>query len=114
MQNKLIEVKQQAAINWPCLTKRYQFKKAKLIFADELESWGLCWLASNTIEINMQCAIADPERTLTEVVGHELCHILTPLLYPGVGFTFEDAHGKEWQAIMKAMSLAIDPIDLIV
>lgn len=110
MQVKLVQLKQQASEIWPCISSRYQFKKAHLMFSPDIRgAWALAWLSSNTIEISMKRVTENPVRTVNEVVGHELCHIITPLLHPEI----QDPHGKEWQEVMNKMGIDIDPIDLI-
>jgi predicted SprT family Zn-dependent metalloprotease len=109
----LIKLKEKALSIWPELAKVRMFKNIKLDYTDDLgDAMAKAWMSLNTIEIELASLAKNTERMFDEVIGHELCHLMVPMIYKGVGYKDEELHGKEWQEIMKKMGFAIDPIDL--
>jgi len=109
----LKDLKCKAIILYPQLASNRRFKTIKLDYTYNLEdAMAKAWISLNTIELAIESLNEYPERMFNEVIGHELCHLLVPILYDGIGYKKDELHGKEWQELMTTMKFDIDPIDL--
>lgn len=71
------------------------FALPKVTFNQRGKIAGTARLHSNEIRINPILLTDNLEEFLTEVIPHEVCHLLAYQLYGRV-----KPHGKEWQALM--------------
>lgn len=87
-----------AAVKWHLVGHR-QFDKMRLIFCNDYESdlAGQAWVSSSTIEINLAYFNLDNEADLRQIIAHEMCHLLEPLVYWGED---ESDHGVGWRQLM--------------
>lgn len=85
---------------YPQLKQYKRFRKIRLIFTDDPKTdAGQCWRSSWTIELNKAYIPLFTDVMLDQILGHELCHIITPLLY---GNDY-DGHCVQWKWAMMAM-----------
>lgn len=92
--------KAEAAKKFPQITSRHQFKSVKIIFTHNPKSHaGQAWRSSSTIELNLAYYPKYKVEMLTQILGHEFCHILAPLIYGDKGH----GHTTQWKAVMKEM-----------
>lgn len=99
---RVAELKALAIQLYPQIAKRHQFKSMKVEVVAEIKgARGLCWQASNYIQICMKSLQEDEEYMLREVVGHEVVHIIAPLLYGQKGW----GHTPSWKKVMAEMGL---------
>lgn len=113
VKNHLEHLKQIALQLYPVLGKVKMFNKIKLDYIDDLgDAMAQARMSTNTIEIELDSLVKHTERMFDEVIGHELCHLMVPMIYKGIGYKPEELHGEEWQNIMRQMKFNIDPKDL--
>jgi predicted SprT family Zn-dependent metalloprotease len=111
---RLIRLKSRAKEMFPVLTTNKLFDKIKVEFTNDLgDAMAKAWMSLNVIEVEIESLVSHTERVISEVLGHELCHLMVPMIYKGVGYKDEELHGLEWQTIMNEMGFAIDLIDLV-
>lgn len=107
----LEDLKCKAVIMYPQLAPNRMFNKIRLDYTYNLEdAMAKAWMSLNTIEIEIESLMKYPERMFKEVIGHELCHLLVPMIYRCVGYKPEELHGAEWQNVMYTMGFHIDNI----
>jgi hypothetical protein len=90
---------------YPQLRKTRQWKNLSLIFTDDPDALylGRAWQSSSTIEINLH-----DTTDLMDTVGHELVHIMAPLICGEelkTPFDLDDDHRFGWVLIMNHMGL---------
>jgi hypothetical protein len=92
---------------YPSLRRKYQWQHVKLIFTEEENGKaGQSWQSSSTIEVNFH--YADSYKVIEWVIVHELCHIITPLIYPNDHLVCSDRdldenHSINWVIVMQNM-----------
>lgn len=87
---------------YPELAKTYQFKKLRLIFTDSNGATaGQAWRSSNTIELSLDYLKKHEEEVVTQILGHEMAHIVAPLIYGDKG----DGHTPKWKQVMRELGL---------
>ncbi|QYK05877.1 SprT family zinc-dependent metalloprotease [Shewanella zhangzhouensis] len=59
---------------------------------------GMAYSSHNLIRLNPKLLEENPDIFYTEVIPHELCHLLAHSLHGKV-----KPHGKEWQALMRGL-----------
>lgn len=59
---------------------------------------GMAYSSQNLIRLNPKLLEENPDIFFTEVIPHELCHLLAHSLHGKV-----KPHGKEWQALMRGL-----------
>jgi predicted SprT family Zn-dependent metalloprotease len=75
--------------------------KVKL-FSDSKKRWaGQATSDLSLLEFNLEYHRRDPNYFETEIIGHEVAHLIVPILFPNA----KQHHGPEFRKIMKMMGL---------
>ena len=99
---KLKELKQKALQLYPGIEKYHQFKKVKVDFSDLPHNIaGEAHIAGNVIFLNNRFCKSHPEEMRDQILGHEFCHIIAPLLHSTKGHD----HKPKWKQVMREMGL---------
>lgn len=100
--DKLKELKAQATKLYPSIAKCHQLKSAKVQMSKHLgNNAGEAHIAGNMIYLNPKYCKSHPEEMRDQILGHEFCHIIAPLLHSTKG----EAHKPKWKQVMREMNL---------
>ena len=114
VRSRLIRLKSTAIELYPVLKDNKQFNRITIDFEQDLgDAMGQARMSLNLIEIDIPSLIEHTTQVLDEVLGHELCHLMVPILHKGIGYKDDELHGAEWRNIMVRMGIDIDPKDLV-
>jgi predicted SprT family Zn-dependent metalloprotease len=87
------------------LKRSNKIRDIKLIFSDTIDdAIAQAHHPSWTVELSMSALFKNKEYILAEVIGHEICHLLTMILYNGRGW----GHYPLWKRTM--VEMGFEPI----